>query len=294
MAAPHVAGVVALMKSVHPGLTPGQFDGLLASGVITRDLANNGPTVRDDIYGYGLIDAFKAVGEARRLATSQALPPAALVTPSALDFGTTLTTQNVMLSNIGQGTLTASGATSNAAWLSVSQQSVNAQGLGTYTINVNRAGLVAADYAGQISFATNAGAKSVSVAMRVGATQQPGDVSTVYVLVIDALTGQTVYETEVNGSAGNYPWSLPSVLPGNFYILAGTDIDNDNFICDAGEACGAYFTLSDPSLLSITAPVTLSGFSVLPDSVSLSGTASASATKKLGIAPIFSTPKRIK
>lgn len=282
MAAPNVAGVVALMKSVFPAMTPAQFDGLLSSGAITRDLANNGPTIRDDQFGYGLIDAFKAVCEARRLATSQALPPAALVAPSALDFGTTLSTQNVTLSNIGQGTLTASGATSNSPWLTVSPQSVNAQGLGTYTISISRTGLVAADYAGRVDFVTNAGTKSVPISMRVGATQQAGDVSTVYALVIDGLTGQTVYETFTNGNAGSYPWSLPSVLPGNFYILAGTDIDNDFVICDAGEACGAYFTLSAPSLLSINTPVTLSSFSVLPDSAILSGAASAVNAKALG------------
>jgi serine protease len=278
MAAPHVAGVVALMKSVYPGMTPAQLDGLVSSGAITRDLGIVGP---DPFYGYGLIDAFKAVGEARRLATAQTLPPAAQVTPTALDFGTTSTTQNIALSNIGQGTLTASSAASTQPWLSVAPQGVDAQGLGTYTITVNRNGLVAADYSGQVNFVTNAGTKSLSVAMRVGAIQQPGDVSTVYVLVIDALTGQSVYAAEINGTAGNYPWSLPSVLPGNYYILAGTDIDNDQFICDAGEACGAYFTLSDPSLLNISTPVTLSGFSVLPDSSVLSGTSSG-GTSKLG------------
>ena len=32
MASPHVAGVIALMKSVNPRLTPAQIDGLLAAG----------------------------------------------------------------------------------------------------------------------------------------------------------------------------------------------------------------------------------------------------------------------
>lgn len=281
MAAPHVAGVVALMKSVHPAMTPAQFDGLLTSGAITRDLANNGPTVRDDQFGYGLIDAFKAVGEARRLATSQALPPAALVAPSALDFGTTLTTQTVTLSNVGQGSLSASGTASTSPWLTVSPQSVNAQGLGTYTININRTGLVAANYAGNVNFVTNAGTKSLPVSMRVGATQQAGDASTVYVLVIDALTYQVVYFAEINSNNGNYAWSLPQVLPGNFYILAGTDMDNDQFICDAGEACGAYLTLSDPSQLSINQSVTLSPFAVFPDSGILSSSAAASKSQSL-------------
>lgn len=32
MAAPHVSGVVALMKAINPGLTPAAFDNLLATG----------------------------------------------------------------------------------------------------------------------------------------------------------------------------------------------------------------------------------------------------------------------
>ena len=42
MASPHVAGVIALMKSVDPSLTPTQFDTLLASGALAIDLGAPG------------------------------------------------------------------------------------------------------------------------------------------------------------------------------------------------------------------------------------------------------------
>ena len=35
MAAPHVAGVAALIKAVAPNLSPAQFDSLLAQGLLT-------------------------------------------------------------------------------------------------------------------------------------------------------------------------------------------------------------------------------------------------------------------
>lgn len=73
MASPHVAGVVALMKAVHPGLTPEVLDQVLASGAITRDLGVPG---KDWEYGHGLIDAHLAVMEALRLAAGGEPGPA--------------------------------------------------------------------------------------------------------------------------------------------------------------------------------------------------------------------------
>ena len=58
MAAAHASGVIALMKAVNPALTPDDLDELLVNGSITQDLGEPG---RDDLYGYGLIDAQKAV-----------------------------------------------------------------------------------------------------------------------------------------------------------------------------------------------------------------------------------------
>lgn len=58
MATPHVAGVAALMKAVAPSLTPPRFAELLTSGALTDDLGASG---KDDLFGYGLINARKAV-----------------------------------------------------------------------------------------------------------------------------------------------------------------------------------------------------------------------------------------
>ncbi len=61
MATPHMAGVVALMKAVNPGLTPQRVADLLAIGALTDDLGAPG---KDDQFGYGLINASKAVAAA--------------------------------------------------------------------------------------------------------------------------------------------------------------------------------------------------------------------------------------
>ena len=80
MAAPHVAGVAALMKAVHPNLTPDEFDNALAAGDLTDDLGTPG---RDNIYGFGLINAQMAVLAALALATGQGSNPGPILTASA-------------------------------------------------------------------------------------------------------------------------------------------------------------------------------------------------------------------
>jgi subtilisin len=60
MAAPHVAGTVALMLSVNPSLAPSQIQTILQAKAV--DLGSAGV---DNYYGYGRIDAFAAVAQAR-------------------------------------------------------------------------------------------------------------------------------------------------------------------------------------------------------------------------------------
>ena len=108
MAAAHASGVIALMKAVNPALTPDELDELLVNGSITQDLGDPG---RDDLYGYGLIDAQKAV-----LAAAPAL---LTVSPASLDFGTELSSADLTVDKIGPGPLTVLSVTDDAAWLSI-------------------------------------------------------------------------------------------------------------------------------------------------------------------------------
>jgi serine protease len=64
LAAPHAAGIFALMRWVNPAITPAQVDDLISSYQIVDDL---GAACRDNEYGYGLINARKAVEAAFRL-----------------------------------------------------------------------------------------------------------------------------------------------------------------------------------------------------------------------------------
>ena len=50
---------------------------------------------------------------------------------------------------------------------------------------------------------------------------------------------------------GVYNFQLTNVAPGTYRLFAGSDPNNDDGLCDVGEACGAYVSLDSPALLTI-------------------------------------------
>ena len=243
MAAPHVAGVMALMKSVHPALTPAQVDALLAQGKITDDLGSEG---RDNTFGWGLINANKAVLEAINLAGGGGLEPDPSVTTSAssLNFGTFADRLSLTVSNAGTGELIVDRLEANAPWLIVepaSGSSVDSNGVGTYSVRVDRNSLEVGTYTATIGIFTNDRDITVQVIVQKADpdTLTEGNASIHYVLLIN-LDTDDVYEDVVSAQQGLYPFSFEDVRTGRYQLIGGSDIDNDFFICDPGEACGAW------------------------------------------------------
>jgi serine protease len=241
MAAPHVAGVAALMKAVKPDLGPASFDALLEAGSLTEDIGD--PL----LYGRGLIDAHKAVLAAAGLLENT---PRLGVSPSTLSFGAGLTALEVQATNVGGGALSITDVSEDSGgWLAVAPGSVDAEGLGAYSVSVDRTGLALGTYAATITFTSTANSVAVGVAMNVGGAQ-PADAGLQFALLLDA-TLTAVAQQPVDVLGGGNPYAFSDVIaakPGNalsghYLIVAGTDNDNDGFICDAGEACGAYPTL---------------------------------------------------
>jgi serine protease len=253
MASPHMAGVVALMVTVAPDLTPAQLDGLLDGtlGTITTDL---GATGRDDLYGHGLIDARAAVLAAQALAGGEPPTPEPVLraTPNALNFSTGLDALTFTLRNAGEGALAVNAVTDDGDFLSLSATDVDAEGLGTYTAHVDRSGLDDGIYRATITATSSANTVEIPVVVRVG-LDAVSDTGPQYILLVDAATFVPVAQADVTATDGVYDYAFDGVPAGSYFVFGGSDFDNDGYLCHGGEACGGYPTLD------LLTPVSISG-----------------------------------
>ena len=253
MASPHVAGVIALMKSVNPDLTPADIDALLELNQLTDDLGAPG---RDDRFGYGLLNAQRAVSAAL---TAGGDPPADNprlgASTTVLNFSSAATTLDLALQNSGTGDLELLDVNTSETWLEVTASDVDDQGLGLYRVSVDRDGLAAGIYSGTISAVSTINTISVSVFISVVENISGGSVGTVYALLFDADTLGFIQQADSTGLDGLYPYQFSAIPAGNYEIVAGSDTNNDQFICDAGEACGAWLTIDQPISLDVQADI---------------------------------------
>ena len=258
MASPHVAGVVALIQSVRldngfPLLTPGEIKDILISTAV--DIGDPG---KDDIYGYGLIDAQRAVEKAINIIRNPFLPVLTTST-SSLIFGDNKTQLTFSIKNSGGGTLIIDSIAGDMPWLTAnpSAGSVTENSELIVTVDVIRSELTDGYYSGTVTVASNGGNSSLNISMQVGKFSHR-DIGTVYILVVDKKTFKTLNETQTDLSQ-TFEYTISEVEEGKYFVIAGTDRDDDGFICDDGEACGIYPTFADPHIVAITPKTETSG-----------------------------------
>jgi len=239
MAAPHVAGLYALMKGEVADLTPGLFIAYLKAGVLTRPV---GPAFE---YGEGLIDALAAMdaaleGNLRVTLTSS---------PSALQFNAAVLSAELSLTTFPEGkAFNELAATSSAGWLTATVNQIDSSS-GTVEVTADVTGLDSQQrYATElvIAYQTDSdGAKTltVPVSLQLGSTPDEKDAGRHYVLLIgtgEENNGEAVAQRVVTAENGRYNYVFDDVEPGDYFLVAGTDTDNNGLICENGEACAEY------------------------------------------------------
>jgi serine protease len=286
MATPHVAGVMALMRAANPNITPASIDTLLAQGVLTDDVGAPG---RDNQFGWGRINALKAVQAAG--AAPPAVVPSLQLSPATLDFGATLTELSVTVTRLNGSTDTPKSFFSRSLNPSAVQLTSPVGGNPVagpfkYTVRVDRALLAPSETVIRVEITTNnavvlpfdvvLGARPVLSASQRG-------VGPVYVVAVDADNSDLLAgSVTTQSTTTSYAYTLSGVKVPRVVIAAGTDLDNDNFICGPAEPCSAYPTLGSPTVLNLTANRT--GIDLNLTSGSINGAAlSTSANASRGI-----------
>jgi serine protease len=247
MAAPHVSGVIALMLSRNSQLTPAEIDAHLGLGSLTDDLG-------DTSLGKGLINARKAIAAVDP--NLPPLPPNLSVTPSSLAFGDIGTTADVVATNGGGGTLVISPPTSSEPWLSVTAKAVDGNGLGTYSVAVDRTGLQEGSYSGVVEFTSNDGTEQIEVLMEVSLVPGDPNAGEQYVLLLNPVTFENLAQVQVRADDDAVDYVFQGVAADEYIVISGTDLNNDGFICDPAEACGAYPVESQPEPIVVQGDVT--------------------------------------
>jgi len=239
MAAPLVAGVVSLMKGIYPSLTPRDLDDALSLGLMTVDIGALG---QDSEYGFGLIDANKALQTAEGFVSgvNTNFPPLLNLTAYEINLGVTATEFTVQAYNAGGGLLSITDVVASSQNISISAPS-SEDGLGEYTVSLDRNNLSQGVYTESIQFSSDYGSRLLTLYFEELASnaEQP-DGGKIYILLYDLISDDPIKRVSSVAVSGQYSFTIEDINPDVYYLVTGSDIDNDGFICGPAEAC-AYW-----------------------------------------------------
>ena len=261
MAAPHVSGVLALMKGENAALDYEDINGFLMAGDLTVADCGSQNCPRTEQLGWGLLDASKAASAA------QATPIRDLLTatPAVVSLSSEgARTASVALEVYGDNpsTVTINSVSEPPAWLSIDSAPASSDSGTSFDISVSlnlealepgvsERTTIEVEYQGDSQTRT----LEIPVVGQQVTDQQARDAGRHFVLLVspepDGGFFQTEAQTNVVAENGQYrfvfepddgvpPKELNEVSPGNYILVAGSDLDNDGLICHGGEACAEY------------------------------------------------------
>lgn len=250
MAAPHVSGVIALMKERDRDLNLGKFLGFLRQGDLTDDVGSRNE------YGFGLINAVKAVGAA----TSGSLGEFLVPSPGSFQFESPYTPANITLEAFPEGsTAIDSGSISvesKPSWLEVTLP----PGKLTLNTKVKESEKDKAEQATvTINYTNSRGVQTLKIPVNVQSGDAPANRNAGRHFVLLVTTDEseaTVAQLAVEPGNGQYRFAFDDIPNGDYFVVAGSDLDNNGYICEAGEACAEYPTNGFPQ------PITKGGAAI--------------------------------
>ncbi|RBP28345.1 serine protease [Marinobacter pelagius] len=281
MAAPHASGVLALMKSENGLLDYPAVNAMLQAGKLTVSSCDS--ACRNDELGWGLMDAAKSVLAASAAPVTDLLtaspPIVTLSTEGATSvsvllevYGDPESVSTVRIESVELAT--------PAAWLDWTSPPPGSSGT-SFSIEMSlipealeegvseRTSLLVT-YQGDLEQRT----LEIPVIGQQLADQALRNAGRHFVLLVDPVPEgdifTTVSQATVEVDNGQYQFSfrpddgiepryLSEVPPGTYFLVAGSDLDNDGLICHAGEACAEYPVSGLREEITITAGEAIQG-----------------------------------
>ncbi len=274
MAAPHVSGVAALMKAANASLTSTQIRDKLQSSAI--DIGQAG---YDIYYGHGLINVYASVKSAMEATQSPVLFPF----PKAVKLYGSNPEDSFTLKNIGgTGAISVTSITASQDPEGMVSEISPTSGTVEFSANVTLTTGGVEDgrnHYAMLEIVCSSGKKEYVYVIfnRDGFTgiTENEDIGNVFVVALNSETFEPI-ALDVTTYSKNYIYTIEGLDTGSFLIVAGTDRDNDMYLCDRGEACGFYPVFGNPETVELENGVNITGidFQVSDDALSGPGATS--------------------
>lgn len=183
-----------------------------------------------------------------------AAPPTLSISADAVDFGATGTNLVVQARNSGGGELTVTFPFILTPIIGVDPSWLTATLLAdgkTIALVADRTLLAPGQHEVQVDVTSNGGAASFFVDVDVSGTI-PTPIGPVIVDVLDR-DGVTLIARVEATAADGYAWTMPRLPRGEYFLVAGVDLDSNLVIGDLDEPFGQYANIVNLELIEVDA-----------------------------------------